>query len=441
MTGRNVRVGGRLRRRLLALGKDVLIAALVVLDVVLFIMCLPQKTLTETKWLAQTLRPFAGIFGLNEAELTYTAPATGSTVIGAAQPVAITLMTEAGRQTAQYDFAALDELYGQYGALLAQALESAEAPQPCTEQDFFTALQTPSAAFCYPGAIAPAVLGAWLNVRAPAGEQAQWYVLCEQDGAVWLYLRGADCYAARTELALQTFSAQLEAAVPDGSFFAFETDRSPYAALSGLCLVQQHPTQMATAVSSNPCDTRFISALATQIGINPYGDARFVSSDGATSFTETGLTLRVSPQGQITLQLLQADTRFQSASSAARDQIEAARSLISSLTGDDYGDARVYLRRYETDGTQAVCEFGYYLGGVQTALQNGAMEVRFDGTQITRASILYRKLSVQEQTAPLLPGAQAAACVPTGEALRLLYVEDADGRLCAGWQIGSGGAK
>lgn len=30
--------------------------------------------------------PFAGLFGLNEAELTYTAPATGSAFIGAAQP-------------------------------------------------------------------------------------------------------------------------------------------------------------------------------------------------------------------------------------------------------------------------------------------------------------------------------------------------------------------
>ena len=147
-------------RRLLEIGKDLLIAALVLVNLTLAIMCLPSKTLTQTKWLAGALRPFAGLFGLNEAELTYTAPATGSTIVGAAQPLIITLSTEAGRQSAQYDFAALDELYGQYGSLLAQALESAETPQTCTRTEFYAALRGTGAAFCFPGAISPSVLGA-----------------------------------------------------------------------------------------------------------------------------------------------------------------------------------------------------------------------------------------------------------------------------------------
>ncbi len=137
-------------RRLLEIGKDLLIAALVLVNLTLAIMCLPSKTLTQTKWLAGALRPFAGLFGLNEAELTYTAPATGSTIVGAAQPLIITLSTEAGRQSAQYDFAALDELYGQYGSLLAQALESAETPQACTRTEFYAALRGTGAAFASP---------------------------------------------------------------------------------------------------------------------------------------------------------------------------------------------------------------------------------------------------------------------------------------------------
>ena len=177
-------------RRLLEIGKDLLIAALVLVNLTLAIMCLPSKTLTQTKWLAGALRPFAGLFGLNEAELTYTAPATGSTIVGAAQPLIITLSTEAGRQSAQYDFAALDELYGQYGSLLAQALESAETPQTCTRTEFYAALRGTGAAFCFPGAISPSVLGAWLNVRAPEGGQAQWYVLAQEEDGVTLYLAG-----------------------------------------------------------------------------------------------------------------------------------------------------------------------------------------------------------------------------------------------------------
>ena len=419
-------------RRLLEIGKDILIAVLVLVNVTLAIMCLPTKTLTQTKWLASVLRPFAGLFGLNEAELTYTAPATGSAFIGAAQPIAVTLSTETGRQTAQYEFAALDTLYGQYGGLLAQALESAEAPQACAESEFYKALRGPGAAFCFPGEISPAVLGAWLNVRAPEGAAAQWYLLALDGETVRLYLLGDGCCRAQTALSAETLAAELSAAVPDGSFFAFEADEASYSALDPL--ISASSAAVCTGLGTNPCDARFISALATRIGINPYGDARFVGNDGTTSFTETGLRLRVSAQGRIELQILQPDARFQSTTADALGRIEAARSLISSLTGDSYGEARVYLQSYREDGQSAVCTFGYYLSGIEVSPRGGGIEIRFDGTQITNASVLYRSYTVTSAPAPLLPAAQAAACLPKGGTLRLLYAENTGGELAAGWQ-------
>ena len=149
-----------------------------------------------------------------------------------------------------------------------------------------------------------------------------------------------------------------------------------------------------------------------------------MDNDGTTSFTETNLSLRVSAQGQILLQVLQADPRFQSASLDERDRIEAARSLLSSLTGDDYGDARVYLQSYTADGTQAVCTFGYYLSGVEAAAGSG-IEIRFDGTQITRASVLYRRFTLDLQPAALLPAAQAQACQQAGGMDRVPCFESA----------------
>ena len=389
-------------RRLLEIGKDILIVFLVLVNVTLAIMCLPTKTLTQTKWLASALRPFAGLFGLNEAELTYTAPATGSAFIGAAQPIAVTL--------------------------------SAETPQACTESAFYAALRGPGAAFCFPGTISPAVLGAWLNVRAPEGADAQWYLLALNGETVELYLLGGSCYRAQTALSAETLAAELSAAVPDGSFFAFESDAAPYSALDPLSLISASSAAVCTGLGTNPCDARFISALATQIGINPYGDARFVGNDGTTSFTETGLHLRVSAQGRIDLQILQSDDRFQSASADALGRIEAARSLLSRLTGDSYGEARVYLQSYSEDGQSAVCTFGYYLSGVEIAPRGGGIEIRFDGTQITRASVLYRSYTATSTPAALLPAAQAAACLPKGETLRLLYAEGTGGELTAGWE-------
>lgn len=278
------------------------------------------------------------------------------------------------------------------------------------------------------------MLGAWLNVRAPEGGQAQWYVLAQEEDGVTLYLAGEQFSAAKTALPAQSLTAQLETAVPDGSFFAFEAGQEPYAALDGLSLISAQSAQVSTGQSANPCDARFISALAAQIGINPYGDARFVDNDGTTSFTETNLSLRVSAQGQILLQVLQADPRFQSASLDERDRIEAARSLLSSLTGDDYGDARVYLQSYTADGTQAVCTFGYYLSGVEAAAGAGS------GDPLRR----HADHAGQRPLPPLhaRPAAGgAAACRagprpvwPRGGTLRLLYAENAGGELAVGWQ-------
>ena len=86
------------------------------------------------------------------------------------------------------------------------------------------------------------------------------------------------------------------------------------------------------------------------------------------------------------------------------------------------------------DPAAPVCTFGYYLSGVEIAPRGGGIEIRFDGTQITRASVLYRSYTATSTPAALLPAAQAAACLPKGETLRLLYAEGTGGELTAGWE-------
>ena len=80
-----------------------------------------------------------------------------------------------------------------------------------------------------------------------------------------------------------------------------------------------------------------------------------------------------------------------------------------------------------------MCTFGYYLSGIEIA-PRGAIELRFDGTQITNASVLYRSYTASSTPAALLPAAQAAACLPKGGTLRLLYAEGTGGELTARWE-------
>lgn len=139
--------------------------------------------------------------------------------------------------------------------------------------------------------------------------------------------------------------------------------------------------------------------------------ASWITTARPRSRDET-FSLRVSAQGQILLQVLQADPRFQSASLDERDRIEAARSLLSSLTGDDYGDARVYLQSYTADGTQAVCSFGYYLSGVEAAAAAASRSA--STARRSRGQRPLPRFTLDLQPAALLPAAQAAACLPRG---------------------------
>lgn len=272
---------------------------------------------------------------------------------------------------------------------LHRPLESSrKRPQACTESAFYArAAAAPGAAFCFPGNQSHRCARRVAERARTEGADAQWYLLALNGETVELYLLGSSC-CPRTNGAFRRDACRRTlAAVPDGSFFAFESDAAPYSALDPLSLISASSAAVCTGLGTNPCDARFISALATQIGINPYGDARFVGNDGTTSFTETGLHLRVSAQGRIDLQILQSDDRFQSASADALGRIEAARSLLSRLTGDSYGEARVYLQSYSEDGQSAVM----YLRLLSVRRRDcaaAAAESRFASTarQITRAS-------------------------------------------------------
>ena len=113
-------------RKILEIFKDVLIVVLALAIVVLTLLALPARTITSTPWLAAILRPVAPLFGLSQSELTYTGDVVADEVHGAAQPIAITVQNTAGRMSAQYDFAALDNAFEQLGGYLAQALDSAQ---------------------------------------------------------------------------------------------------------------------------------------------------------------------------------------------------------------------------------------------------------------------------------------------------------------------------
>ena len=332
-------------RKILEIFKDVLIVVLALAIVVLTLLALPARTITSTPWLAAILRPVAPLFGLSQSELTYTGDVVADEVHGAAQPIAITVQNTAGRMSAQYDFAALDNAFEQLGGYLAQALDSYQ---------------------------------------------------------------------------------------PDGSFFAFEDSSGAYKQAAALSLITPQ-TALVDAIAANPCEARFVASLASSLGFNPYGDAKYIDPAGTTSFTETTHALSVTAGGRVSFQVSEPLERFQSAADSRESRVEAARELLSTISGGTLGEARLYLTDVSEQDGQTVCTFAYFLNGVYVSAIEPAA-VTFEGTRITSASIVLRTLQPTAQPAALLPPAQAAAILRGGQPLALRYVERGEGDLTAAWK-------
>ena len=425
-----------MKRRAIEFFKDVLIVVLVVAILILTIMALPTETLASTPWLAAVLRPFAGMFGMSQAELTYTQKAVPA--LDAAQPLAISMKNSAGRYSCQYDFSTLDSVYETLGSILAQALDTASAPAETTRSRLYAAIEAQSVTLRYPANVPVDVLSSWLGVQTQtlADISAELLVLSIQDGGVRLYLMGNDSFVAQTQVSADTLLSLLDSYRPDGSFFAFEDGSGLYQSAAPLSLVGTLAPEILAATAQNPCDSRFITALATQMGFNPYGDTSYTDSVGNAFFSETGCSLRISAAGELLFES-SSDTRFSVPSQTASSMIEMARSLLEQLTVSAGGSARLYLTEFTQTDDGAYCAFDYILNGVSILQQQGTAHgasVTFTGSTITELTLQLRTYTLSSQILSVMPAAQAAAIVKPGTLLRICYDDAGTGELSAGWR-------
>lgn len=419
-----------MRKKVVELCKSLLIALLALSILALTVLALPTRTLTQTPWLAAILSPFAQVLGMERASAPLAQ--ADETSAPAAQPVQISIMTAGGRSTLSYDFAALDEGYETLGGLLAQALDSADAPQQATRARLFDALGGESVAFVYPGALPADAVASWLGAdgAALAGCDAWLFALSARGETAQLYLLGETALVAETQLASEAVTRAAGAYHPDGSQFLFENAAEPYAHLDGAALIPAAPTLRAAELT-NPCDSRFITALASRLGFNPYGDATYTDDAGNTFFSETNYTLQISADGR--LRLRSQDRARLPASGGAAGQIQAARELLGQLLSGVQSDARLYLTGYTPTDTGAVCTFDYVLSGARVLQTSGAgASVTISSGRITAADAVLAGYTLTDGTLTLLPAAQAAVLLADDTRMELCYAVSG-GQLTAGW--------
>lgn len=410
----------------LEMGKNLLIAILIFTLVLLFAASIPTDVVRSTPWLSTVLQPFGPMLGLPAAELAYVGEA--QSVQTAAQPLTISIRNSSGRYTAQWDFAALDTAYETLGGLLGQALDTAEPFSEVRQFQLTEALKQPSVSFDYGFDLPTALVASWLDAGSDGDlSPSSLFVLALEQEQVWLYLSGSQCRKALTQVDAAEFSALLEQFQADDSRFAFEANSH----LAALSILPAAVPRLVGANTESLTSTRYVDALANDLGFNPYDAGRYTDSSGVTHFSESGGSLRIAADG--TIDFSASTARITASGSSLETLVETARSLLNLAVDTSGSSARLYLSGLTQTEDTTICTFDYVLRGVPVRWPDGpAATVVFSGQTVTELTLRAVTFTFTDQAQHLLPPVQTAAILPRNSRLALQYhVSGTD--VTAGW--------
>lgn len=419
-----------MKKSIIELVKTILIVVLLCSMLLLMVASLPAARVQQMPWLFRLMQPLAPMLGLPGEDLTYLE--TVLPVMDAASPLAVSVKNETGRYTAMWDMEQLDEAYEELGGILGQALDTASQPVRVAEPYLTRVLSGVSVWFSYEGKLPAGLLAAWLDasMETEAETQISAFVLAVEEDTAVLYLVGDEIVRMDTEVNAQTLAFMLSEYYPNGSSFGFETHED----LPDLHLLPGEGQSISGVSRVRAVTQRKLEQLATDLGFNPYGDTNYTDTAGDTYFTEQGSSLQISHSGMLTLTYTAA-ARFTAADTQADTLAEEARRLVELAAGDTLGDARLYLTGLEQTGDEAVLTFRHVVDGIPVETADGiGAKVTFSGPAVTGMELQLVTYVLRDQPQYVLPPVQAAAILPSGEELRLIYRDTGSGVL-AGWSM------
>ena len=389
-------------------------------------------------------------------KLTAPAPADQGERVSfaaAARPARMAVMNSAGRCGAQYDIAAVDALFEQTGTLLGEALGSAGAASPVSEDRWRQALGEEGIYFDFDGAVPLSALSGWLREgeRNPllSGDARRLLLAPGEDGAVWLYYQDAweegGFYGRATALQVQAHLSPVAAGVvPNGAKFAFEDSR--LRACGAYTLVTNGPDRAAVYEAASPLSSGG-EALSGTLSALSFSGALMASydADEGTVYRRGEDLLLLAPDGSLTYHsgdgaLYPVDREGDAPTLA--EMIEATRRLAAAVLEPLCGEARVYLSSARQEGEETRITYNYSLDGaaVWTGGDGWCAQFQLKDGAVTGFTLRPRSYTALGTETPLLPVVQAAAAMEAEDAaggeLVLLYRDTGEREVRGGWVAG-----
>ena len=365
----------------------------------------------------------------------------------AARPLRMTAMLPGGGQAArygvQYDEAACDALFQQVAGLLREVLSSAGQPEQISRSRWETALSVaPSVCFDFQGELPLSVLAGWLSgepgeLTAPVRRVA----LSLWESSIALYYRDettGSYYRCRSEVAdpvrLEDALAGLSG---NGIYYAFESDQ--YRMLDPDTMLGTRVSEFDLYSVTNPVTggrdelEQLADELKFSINANGvyYAGEWVARSDNDTLRLSDGGTADYMAGSRESIHFLVAgDTLF--------DRVETCRQLAVTALGARSGQARLYLLSAKETEAGTDIRFGYSINGIPVLMKEEyAARFLVANGRVIDFTLHFRSYDDAGVDGSVLPAVQAAAALEamglTGEELALVYLEQEDERVAAGW--------
>jgi len=415
-----------LRRRLIELGKDLLIAALACSAVFL---AAQTSLLSELGLAPASQAPAPQIRQPQEA----------------ARPYALAVRNGRGLYAAAYDPTAVDAAFDALSPLLGQALAAARDAAAISQARWEALLERPGIYCAFEGSLPLALLSDWLGAGPSSLDgDAQALLLSQGTDGVWLCWReGERCFAAATA-APDGLSEALAEYNPNGSAFAYALARNDdaYRTLDPYVLIPMTIPQPQVYTVTAPDFTADRDALERlQAALGFQAGAAYESADGALAITEGTDRLRVTQAGDVTYHAREAGRWTVSAPDQAPTAAQAAEAAwqILGAVSEWAGQATYLLTGCEETSGGWTVTFQYRLGGIPVRALEDDWCARFtvQGGQITDFALRLHTFTDAGESTLLLPQRLAAAALDslpgTGGRLALRYTDGGPGTLTAGW--------
>lgn len=431
------------RRRLIELGKDLLILFLLLSAIYLAARSqLYTGLIREDGWISKAVSLLSGETARPVDQTEFTTPAQS---IQAARLAVCHGLGENGqpiRYGVQYDTAQAAADFSALSSYLSEGVASASAPQAVSREAWLQALQTPGVYFDLLGEVPLEYLGS-ASLTGPVrrlalvwegGDTAVLYYKNEKSG---LY------YACPTSL---RWAGYLEGALQDytdnGARFAFELEGSGCESLQSETLIfPQAPQpglyQVQTVLDLNDAASR--TALENALGFR--GADYPVPGEWVIREEDE---LRISADGTLVYEAASEslEPRYQAGSrtQAVALAFHLTQAAVEAWCGGIQSSGQLCLSEVQEDGETLSITLNYTLDGAEVYLSGGRPAASFtvSGGQITAFEIHPRCYVPAEGSSSVLPERQAAAALaavsPEARRELLLFYEEEDGSpMAARW--------